>query len=779
MNIPRLLFRLLLGRRLPITSGTITVPGAKRPVVIRRDRYGIPYIEAEGEEDAWYGVGFCQGQDRAFELETLLRVARGTLAELVGPGGIGIDRLSRRIGFLHSARRQLEFLDPSTRDVLEAFAHGVTEGSRLGCRRVAHEFTLLRTRPTPYAALDVVAASILQAFALSSNWDIELARLHMLNEDGPEALAALDPAYPDWLPVSVPPGVPAGPAMDRLSEDMKSLVETAGLTGGSNGWAIAPSRTATGRAILANDPHLPPTLPSRWYLAHVRTPEWTAAGATFIGFPVFPIGHNEVAAWGITLGLADNTDLFIEELGPDGRSVREGDRFVPCEVRREVIRVKGGPDVVEEVVVTTRGPVVGPALGGGAGVLSLLAKWLEPRPLKGLMNVHRARSFEELRLAFAEWSLMSLNVLYADTTGTIGWLLAGELPQRRKGWGTIPLPGWDPDSGWSDDPVPFDEMPQVVDPPSGVVASANNQPALDGEGPFLGIDWLDGYRQARILEALEARGNWDLASVQALQMDQESMPWRELHDLVLATPAKSAEAREALDLLRGWGGRVTADSPSAAVFELFLSEMSRIVVEAKAPRSSKWALGRGPGPILPYTLLVARRVGHLVRLLRDQPAGWFERPWADVAEGALAAAVKTLRQKYGDDHRSWAWGDIRTLTLRHPLGERRILRRLFNLGPFPWGGDANTVAQAAPDPADPTANPLVIASLRMVVDVGNWEECRFSLPSGQSGNPLSPHYDDLLTMWKRGEGVPIAWSPAEVERAAESTLSLLSASASS
>ena len=200
--------------------------------------------------------------------------------------------------------------------------------------------------------------------------------------------------------------------------------------------------------------------------------------------------------------------------------------------------------------------------------------------------------------------------------------------------------------------------------------------------------------------------------------------------------------------------------------------------EAKAPRSSAGARGRGPGPILPYTHLVALRVGNLVSLLRDQPVGWFERPWAVVAEGALAAAVKTLRQRYGVDHKNWAWGDIRTLTLRHPAGERRIFGRMFNLGPIPWGGDANTVSQAAPDPADPAGNPLAIASLRMVLDVGNWEECRFSLPGGQSGNPLSSHYEDLLPMWRRGQGVPIAWSPAKVNRAAVSNLRLLPIDAS-
>jgi penicillin amidase len=242
MNLPKLLFRLALGRRLPITSGSLQAPGVRGSVNIRRDGYGIPYVEAQVDEDAWYGLGFCQGQDRAFQLEILLRISRGTLAELLGPDALPVDRLSRHIGFLHSAHRQLKVLQSETRGMLEAYARGVSEGSSFGCRRKAHEFTLLRCGPTPFTAADAVAISKLQSFALASNWDIELARLHILRADGPDALLALDPTYPEWLPVSFPPGAPSGPTSDRLSEDLRALRELVGHLGGSNTWALAPSR---------------------------------------------------------------------------------------------------------------------------------------------------------------------------------------------------------------------------------------------------------------------------------------------------------------------------------------------------------------------------------------------------------------------------------------------------------------------------------------------------------------------------------------------------------
>ena len=403
MNWARLLFRLALGRRMPITSGTLAVPGIMGELTIRRDRYGIPYIEAQNDDDAWYGLGFCQGQDRAFQLHGMQRLVRGTLAELIGPDGLPLDRLSRRIGFRHSAEQQIVALDDDVNRALDAFGRGVTDDSTLGCRRKAHEFALLRAEPTTYDAADIVGVLKIMSFTLASNWDVELARLKILTEDGADALKDLDPVYPEWHAVSSPPGAPAGPAMDRLAEDLSLFTAVSGRGGGSNNWAIAPSRTATGRAILANDPHLDAAMPPYWYLAHLRTPEWTVAGASFVGAPSIPVGHNGTAAWGITAGLTDNTDLFIEQVGPDGKSIREGNEYVPCEIRREVIRVKAGPAIEEDVLVTTRGPIIGPALAGEVGALSLRATWLDPRPIRGLLDVHRARSFQEFRRAFERW----------------------------------------------------------------------------------------------------------------------------------------------------------------------------------------------------------------------------------------------------------------------------------------------------------------------------------------------------------------------------------------
>lgn len=775
-NLPRLLLR-LLGSRLPRVNGRLRLSGLDGALTIRRDRWGIPHVDAASDADAWFGLGFCHAQDRGFQLELLFRVGSGTLSELIGPDGLPIDRLSRRLGFRRLARAQAAVIGPDVTAMLEAYAAGINAGFARGLRATPHELRLLRGTPTPWTAEDILAFVGLQAFSLSSNWDNELARLKVLTDDGADAVRALEPTYAEWLPVTSPAGVPAGAALDRLGQDLAAFQAVVPVGAASNSWAIAGSRTASGAPILANDPHLAPRLPAPWYLAHLRTPVWEVAGASFVGGPAFPIGTNGFAAWGITAALTDNTDLFLEELGPDGATVRDGDGFAPCEVATERIAVKGGPAVEERVLLGPRGPVITALFDPGAPqALSISAVWLRPLPIRGFLDVVRATSFDEFRRGFAEWPGPALSVSYADTDGHIGWQLVGQLPRRRRGNGMIPLAGWDPANGWEDELVPFEEMPYELDPTTGWVASANNQPTQDGREPFLGADYADGYRLARIGEELTGRVGWDVAGSQRLQMDTVSLPWRELRDLVLALPADSGidpEAVHGLEILRDWDGEVAADSVGASVYEAFITGLTQRLARAKAPNAWPWAIGEGFGQIVPRTMLWTRAVSRLVRLLREQPADWFPgSSWEAEAIAALGDEVRTLAVGHGPHPAGWAWGHLRPLTLEHPLGARRPLDRVFNLGPMPMGGDSNTPMQASSGPIRPFGNAGFLANTRCVFDLGDLAASRFSLAGGQSGNPFSPHYRDLLELWRRGSGVPIAWTAADVAAATRDTLVL-------
>ena len=746
-----------LGRRLPRTRGELRVAGLHDGVIVRRDRWGIPHVDAAGDADAWFTLGFCHGQDRAFQLELLARAGRGVLAELLGAAALPIDRLSRTLGFRRVALEQVTRLDADVLVTIEAYVAGINAAAASTPR--PHELVLLRAERSRWTVADVLAFDGLQSLTLAGSWDTELAREAILEADGPDALAAVEPAHGPWLPVATPPGARAGEPLARLAADLARLRDLVGNPGGSNAWAIAGSRTASGSPILANDPHLSPSVPPPWYLAHLRTPDWELAGASFVGAPAFPTGFNGHAAWGITAACTDSADLFWEELSADRGTARGPDGPEPVWRTTETIPVRGAGAVALEVIVTRRGPIVTELVDGVSRALSIRATWNEPAPLRGFLGVARARDFAAFRDGFRAWPGPSLNVVYADVGGHVGWQVVGTLPRRRVGNGMIPLPAWE--AGWEDEHLDFDDLPWTLDPPSGFLASANNAPRADSaEAPFLGMDWLDGYRAARIVEVLEGRTDCDVAGSMELQADQVSIPWRDLRDVVLA-----AAEGPMVDLLRDWDGVVSADSVGASVYEVLVSELACAIARSEAPNGWRWAVGGGFGRVVPRTSFGARTLSRLVGRLRAGRGTEHIGP-------ALARAGEILRERHGADPAGWAWGEIRPMRLLHPLGMRRPLDRMLNLGPVPLGGDANTPAQAGVHPLNPLGNPGAIANHRAVIDLGDVQRSRFVLAGGQSGNPLSPHYGDLLEVWRRGAGVPIAWSADAVEEATVNRLTL-------
>ena len=780
--LARLGLAAVYGRRLPTVRGELAVPGLGEPVTVRRDGWGVPHVEAESPAGAYFGLGFCHAQDRGFQLETLLRAARGTLAELVGADGLPVDRLSRRIGFKRVGVAQLAVQDADMLAALAGYTAGITAGFAVGSKKPAHEFALLKSEPTPWEPADVLAVLALQAFGLASNFDLELARLRILTADGEAALVAVDPTAgvgraagvsrsglgsSDDVPARTGPAhAGRSPSPDALAADLAAFRRRVPGGGGSNAWVLAGSRTASGKPLLASDPHLPPMAPGIWYLAHLAAPGWAVAGAGLVGTPTVAVGHNGFCCWGVTAALTDNTDLFVEELSEDGTRARGPGGWEPAEVRHEVIRVKGAADVTETVVVTRRGPVVSPLVPGLPDHLSLCGVWLQPHPVRGFLDAPAARGFDQFRRAFAHWPTLPQNVLYADAEGTTGYQLVGQLPVRKSGHGLFPRHAADPTAGW-DGLVPFAAMPFEVNPPAGFRATANDPPAAQ-PGVWLGADFCDDSRATTIRKELAAEAAWNVADCQRLQRDVRSRGWSDLKVFVLPLTPADPDARLALDLLQEWDGRVDAESPAATVFAVWSAGMCRRVAQSLAPNSWQLALGgTGDGP-LGYNLFAERRVEHLVAVLRAEPGRWD----AAAAE-ELGEAVRLLRRRFGPGPAWWAWGAVRQLAPRHPLFDTvRVLGDIFSLPPLSVGGDSHTVQQMGSRPLDPLARPHMAPGLRAVFDTADWTRCRFALLGGQSGNPWSRHFSDQMPTWEDGEGVPMPWTPAEVLRAAVSTLRL-------
>jgi penicillin G amidase len=783
VNFAQKAFGAVLGKRLSNYDGRHVV-GCRRSVQVRRDSFGVAYVDAQDPADAWFGLGFCHGQDRAGQLEVTWRLARGLLSEVLGSAGLPIDRAVRLIGVHRAATAQVELLDADTRDQLAAYTAGVNAALQSRELPRSHEHALLRCAPSRWEERDVVAFGLLMCCFLPSNWDVELARLIILTRDGEEAVTALDPTWREDLPLTHPPGKLAGPASELfVARDLEALRSFVGESGGSNAWAVQAHKSATGRALLCNDPHLPAALPNLGYLTRVKCPDFTVGGISIAGIPAFITGHNEHAAWGSTSAQVDNADLFLEELSDDGRRVRQGDTWTTCYETVEHIPVKGAAPVPLRVIRTPRGTIVArtgdddasiyepvPKVGR-SNALSFAATWLEQRPTRSLLGFHQVKSFEEFREVCAKSAGCAYSLIYADRD-TVGWVLAAEVPRRRSGYGSLPLAGWLPDVGW-DGVVPSSELPWSRNPPEGFVCCANNKPVADAPGGvFLGHDFLDGFRQRRIAEQLASRSDWNIERMAALQTDVQSLAFADVRDVLLGLTPTTTEAARALAILKTWDGRLAGDSVGASVYELFVAALNRKICEIKAPNSYMWASGKGVMKLIPGTCLNARRASFVTRLIREQPPGYFAE-WEPALVAALTEAVKTLTAKFGIKSERWAWGEIRPLTLRHRFGDKKPLDQIFNIGPLPGYGDGTTVNQAGFEFWNPLRHSTVTAHLRSVMDIGNWGASRFVVLGGQSGNPLSAHYGDLVPLHQRGEGVPVHWDDQAVQANAVHQLTLV------
>ncbi len=529
-------------RPLSRVKGDVELPELSAPVEIVRDRWGVPHIYAETERDAFFAQGYVHAQDRLFQMEYARRLARGTLAEVFGVAALEADRWSRVIGFWRSTHRDCQGLGPEETGALEAYAAGVNAyivSSRL---RMPAEFTIAGFKPDPWQTQDTLGVLKVLGWALSQNWEGELLRVELLQALGPERAAELEPFYPAGNPIVVPNlgGITSPEQLAEAAGRLRTAYQAASqwfgqaTMAGSNNWVIGPLRTATRRPLLANDPHLSVTMPSLWYENHVEAADGSLrfTGATIPGIPGIVVGHNERIAWGITAGRADTQDLFVEQRHPERPTwFRAGDEWTPATVLNEEIRVRSQAEPhLEEVILTRHGPLINglvaaagpsPEDGGRQALPDLALRWSGHEPsasMRGLLGLLKAQDWPSFRAALADVGDPSLNIVYADVDGNIGYQYVARVPNRRRGHGLLPSPGWDDSYAW-DGWVPFEELPSALNPPQGYALSANNKPAPDSYPHFLGADWYPGYRAARIDRMLQAKPRFTIHDFQNMQMD--------------------------------------------------------------------------------------------------------------------------------------------------------------------------------------------------------------------------------------------------------------------
>ena len=777
----------LIQRPQPRARGVCVLPELSAAAEVVRDAWGIPHIRAASLADAYAAQGFVHAQDRLWQLELNRRAASGRLAELFGARALEADRFLRRVGLRRAAERELAQMAPEPLALLVAYCRGVNAGIA-AASVLPLEFRVLRTRPEPWTPLDSLAYAKLLSFSLTDNWELEMLRARLLARLGPELATRLEPRYPSDHPLAAAPEAEVAVAeLLRAYEQAAPHIHLL-APGASNSWAVRSARTATGAPLLATDPHLGHQMPAVWHEAHLTTPNGNVAGGSLIGLPGVVVGHNGRLAWGLTAAPVDCQDLYLERFDPEDATRYEvNGEWRAARIIGEVIHVRGqaAPEI-EHVRVTRHGPLLTP-LPHTAAALAL--RWVSHEPdhlIETIIDVNRASTWEEARVAFRQMTGLPLNVVCADADDTIAYQLVGRVPIRPGGGGLLPVPGWTDDHEWRG-VIPFEEMPSLVNPPSGVVVSANNAPVGADYPYYLGHDWSNGYRARRIADLLASRERHTLSDFARLQLDVLSLPALRLTARMADLPVGtlSLDARHAFDLLRAWDGHMRAESAGAAVYGRLMPTLLRRIFQPSLGDILNEYLGKSQNGITAINFWLGRAVPLALDLLDDPEVGGLPlqappgQGGVSRADSLLLAAleetVADLQRLLGSDPATWRWGAVHRVTWRHPLGQIKALAPLFNRGPYELPGDADTVNYCATLPLAPAgdAERAWLAGYRLIVDLADPGRSVSLLTSGQSGLPLSPHYADQIGSWRSGRPHSLLYERTAVDRAAIDRLILM------
>jgi penicillin amidase len=732
---------------LPETDGRITVAGPHSDVTIARDADGVPTITAQNDDDLAFGLGFAHAQDRLFQMELQRRYGAGRLAEIFGEAAVPLDTQMRVLGLYRAAEAAFPHLSPAVRAGVEAYGAGVNAYVATHGMLLSPEFLLLRVKPEPWQPADTLVWGKLMDFQLGGNYRGELLRARLAQTVSPDDLAFLYPDYPKEAPRTLASLLPLYRQLP-LAQLYATLPAAMGPHYASNNWVVDGAHSASGKPLLANDPHLGFATPGFWYLAHLKTPEHDIAGATAAGTPLVIIGHNEKIAWGFTTTTADIEDLFIEKLDPkDASHYMVADGSVPFRTREETINVRDGAPVTLTVRATRHGPVVSDMLPQGTidtgYALALQTSFLgdEDGSAEALWDIDRATDWISFHDGLKNLVGPPQNVVYADADGTIGFIAAGDIPIRKNGDGWLPVPGWNSDYDWEGF-IPFDELPQATNPASGHFVSANNKIVPDSYRYFISRDWDLPDRAERIEELLKATPQQSPDASAAIQADTLSLEARRLVPLMTKIVPSSDMAREAVERLRNWDFRMDADKVEPLLFTAWLRAFSRAVLFARLGDAAAdyWDLK----PQIMATVLTQR-------------ADWCadpKQPGRETCETRLATALDTaldeLRRSYGDEMAQWQWGRAHIASFPNAVYERIPLLRDWLRVAIPTPGAYDTVNRG-PSVIRDNEHPFEQrfgAGLRIITDMAQPDQSRMMIAPGQSGNPLSSHYADLLMRWR-------------------------------
>jgi penicillin amidase len=747
--------------------GTLRAPGLQQSVRVQRDRWGVAHIYAQNEHDLFFAQGFVVAQDRLFQMELWKRSGEGRLAEILGPAFVQRDVNARLLRYRGDMDAEYKSYAPDTKEILDAFTAGINayieETQKPGGSGLPLEFQLAGFKPEPWKPEDCL--NRLAAYSMTGNGVSELQHAQLVELVGAEKASELfefDPA----VKLDPAPGVDFAGLSPKLLENLVGsdvpLHFPEAPVQGSNNWTVSGSLTATGKPLLANDPHRVIAEPSLRYIVHLVAPGWNVIGAGEPGLPGVAVGHNENIAWGFTIFGLDQQDLYLAQLNPaNPEEYKTEHGWERMKVETETIPVRGGAPVPVKLRFTRHGPVL-----WQDGKRALTLRWVGAEPgtagYLGSLSVDRAKNWQQFEQSMARWKVPSENIVYADRDGNIGEHSTGLAPLRKTWTGLLPVPE---DGGyeWSGF-VPNSELPHSYNPASGFVASANHKMIPEDYPYAVGFQWAPPERFQRISEILSGAAKnarkLRLEDMEDLQNDVISLPARELLSLLKKAAGKTPSA--SAKLLLDWDCAVAADSSAATLYEYWVGELRDAVTQRIVPAGAQKVVGK---------LSLQRTIQELahprVALFGKDAEAARDR----LLLQTLGAGEQKLTAKLGPDPKNWAWGRLHRVSFIHPVaGVSPGAAALFGRGPASRPGDGNTVD--ATYFGGGSFNQLAGASYREIFDLNDWDNAVGVNVPGQSGQPDSAHYDDLLPLWLQGKYFPLRYTKPAVDRETTDLLEL-------
>ena len=768
---------------LPDVTSSLQLPGLHRPVAICRDHWGIPHIRAENEPDAFFAQGFVTAQDRLWQMDYDRQRALGRWAERAGPAALPEDRLMRTFRLERAARADLAVSSPAAQAMLTSYTAGVNAFITT-TRTLPIEYTMLDTTPEPWEAWHCLAVYKVRNM-LMGTYEMKLWRARLVLGLGPERAAALFQDYPQGALVTTPPGEtyqgPPLECLDELAAVAAQLTWLGEVDSGSNAWVISGARTASGLPLLAGDSHRALDTPNVYYQIHMACPTFRVSGYAVPGVPGAPhFSHTEYVAWGMTHGYGDHQDLFMERFRTqDGRlEYAYKDVWLPADVAHEKLLVRGAAPEEFEVVATHHGPIIAGNPRAGTGIAFGHTGTNSGTPwADSVYQLLLARSADELEEAMREWTEPVNNVVYADVYGAYGYRYRGRIPLRPVANGWVPVPGWTGEYEWTGE-IPFEAMPQTRNPQAGYVVTCNQRVTTAAYPYYINTYFSASgeYRARRItarLQALQSKmaTGEDMAAIHA---DRVSIPAQVFVQVLAQAQPTDPQVAAARALLLAWDGSMERDSVAATLYGTARTYWLADVLQCTLGRLATAALGPGgTGRGAPthaghiYTRAVAAMASGDLSLL---PPG---QTWPGLIESALVRAVAELRQRLGDDMRTWTWGQVHQTRPRHPLSRAfPELAALLDPPQVATGGDGDT-PQAGAYGGQERFAVTILSVNRYIFDPADWRRSHWIVPLGASGHPGSPHFADQAQLWADVETVPQLWDWDDISAAAETRQQLV------